>query len=116
MPQRFRFRPRYRAMAYAAIGLGAALLVLGLARVGPSGLWPSGAVGVILGSLYLVSPTWRLTVVVHDDALELTAGDARPRFRVPWTEVVTVVASPTTRTCFVDGGDPQRSLLVPGAG
>ena len=27
-----------------------------------------------------------------------------------------MVASPTTSTCFVDGGDPQRSLLVPGFG
>ena len=27
-----------------------------------------------------------------------------------------VVAAPTTHTCFVDGGAPERSLLVPGDG
>ena len=27
-----------------------------------------------------------------------------------------VVASPTTNTCFVDGGTPEKSLLVPGVG
>jgi hypothetical protein len=55
--------------------------------------------------------------VVDDDALALVAaGDARPRFRVAWSDVVKVVASPSTRTCFVDGGEPQRSLLVPGDG
>jgi hypothetical protein len=30
--------------------------------------------------------------------------------------VVEVVASPSTTTCFVDGGSPGRSLLVPGDG
>ena len=27
-----------------------------------------------------------------------------------------MVASPTTQSCFVDGGAPERSLLVPGDG
>ena len=27
-----------------------------------------------------------------------------------------MVASPTTKTCFVDGGAPDSSLLVPGEG
>jgi hypothetical protein len=117
MSQRFRFRPRYRAMAIAAIGLGAAMLVLGLVRGGPPLLWSTGGVGIILGTVYLLSPTWRLAVVVDDDALTLVAtGDAQPRFRVAWNDVVKVVASPSTRTCFVDGGEPQRSLLVPGDG
>jgi len=29
---------------------------------------------------------------------------------------VRVVSSPSTQTCFVDGGSPERSLLVPGDG
>ncbi len=29
---------------------------------------------------------------------------------------VKVVSSPTTNTCFVDGGTPETSLLVPGDG
>jgi len=29
---------------------------------------------------------------------------------------VRVVASPATSSCFIDGGAPERSLLVPGDG
>jgi hypothetical protein len=75
----------------------------------------TGLSGVVLGTLYLASPAWRIEVVVDDDALEvLSSGDRR--FRLPWGEVRRVVASPATRTCFVDGGDPDRSLVVPGEG
>ena len=74
-----------------------------------------GGVGMILGGLYLRSPAWRIAVHVDDDALEVTAGTDR-RFLLPWGEVKEVVASPATKTCFVDGGDPQQSLLVPGPG
>ncbi len=113
--RRFAFRPRFRGVAWTSIAVGGALdlgaLILGLP-------WPalaSGVVGVALGSFYLVSPTWSLEVVVDDDALEVQQNGER-RFRLPWDEVKEVVASPTTRTCFVDGGAPDRSLLVPGDG
>ena len=33
-----------------------------------------------------------------------------------WGDIVKVVASPTTSSCFVDGGTPAQSLLVPGVG
>lgn len=113
--RRFAFRPRYRGVAWTSMGTGAALdvaaFVLGLP-------WPAiatGAIGVALGALYLVSPAWSLEVVVDDAALEVQQGGER-RFRLPWADVVQLVASPSTRTCFVDGGDPDRSLLVPGDG
>jgi hypothetical protein len=67
--------------------------------------------GVALGAAYLASPTWRLVVVVDDDGLEVVR-----RFRIAWKDVVRVVASPSTKTCFVDGGAPEKSLLVPGVG
>ena len=74
----------------------------------------TGALGVVLGSAYLVSPTWKLEVVVDDDALEVRLREGEP---VPAGvgRCRPVVASPRT-TCFVDGGAPERSLLVPGQG
>jgi hypothetical protein len=75
----------------------------------------TGALGIALGAAYLASPTWRIAVTVDDDALTV-GSPSRQRFRLPWTEVVRVVSSPSTSTCFVDGGSPDRSLLVPGDG
>src|SRR5262245_30750710 len=114
-PRRFAFRPRYRGVAWTSIGVGAALDVAAALFGLP---WPaiaSGAIGVALGSFYLVSPAWSLEVAVDDAALEVRQGSER-RFRLPWDDVVKVVASPSTKTCFVDGGEPDRSLLVPGDG
>jgi hypothetical protein len=116
MPARqFRFRPRFRGLVGSATAMGASLLVAAAAIGGPPILWGTGTIGVLLGGLYLVSPTWRLIVTVDDDGLEVGTAKAR-RFRVAWADVVQVIASPATRTCFVDGGDPGKSLLVPGDG
>jgi hypothetical protein len=113
--RRFSFRPRYRGVAWVSIALGGALdTAAALFRLP----WPaiaSGLVGVALGSFYLVSPTWTIEVVVDDDALEVQQNRER-RFRLPWGEITEVVASPTTKTCFVDGGSADRSLMVPGEG
>ncbi|HTJ42606.1 MAG TPA: hypothetical protein VL463_10960 [Kofleriaceae bacterium] len=113
--RRFAFRPRYRGVAWTAMGTGAVLDVVALVFGFP---WPaiaSGAVGVGLGSFYLLSPAWTIEVVTTDDALEVQQKGER-RFRLAWHDVVRVTASPSTKTCFVDGGDPERSLLVPGDG
>jgi hypothetical protein len=75
----------------------------------------TGAIGVALGLAYLASPTWRITVTVDDDGLTV-ASPSRHRFRLAWRDVVRVIASPATSTCFVDGGTPEHSLLVPGDG
>jgi hypothetical protein len=75
----------------------------------------SGALGIALGAAYLASPTWRIAVTIDDDGLTV-GSPGRVRFRLAWGDVVRVVASPATRTCFVDGGAPERSLLVPGDG
>ena len=112
MARRFRFRARYRGVAWTAIGTGSALSALAVITLGAA-LVPvaTGAFGILLGTFYLRSPTWRLAVVVDDAGLEVTG-----RFRLAWKNVVRVVASPTTHTCFVDGGAPEKSLLVPGVG
>jgi hypothetical protein len=75
----------------------------------------TGALGVALGAAYLASPTWRIAVTIDDDGLTV-ASPKRQRFRLAWHDVVRVIASPATSTCFVDGGAPERSLLVPGVG
>jgi hypothetical protein len=105
----YRFRPRFRGLAIGAIGLGGVLAATTFV-IGIGGL-VAGAVGAALGGLYLASPAWKITVRVDDDAIEVVG-----RFRLPWADVKEVVASPTTHTCFVDGGTPDRSLLVPGDG
>jgi hypothetical protein len=112
----FRFKPRYRGIAFTSVGVGGALGVVSIVALGAA-LLPlaTGAIGVALGAGYLLSPSWKLEVVIDDDALEVRSPKAT-RFKLPWSEVVKVVSSPTTHTCFVDGGTPQRSLIVPGDG
>ena len=112
----FAFRPRYRGVALTSIGVGGALGAIAFISLGAA-LLPlaTGAIGVVLGAGYLLSPSWKLAVVIDDDALEVRSA-TKSRFRLPWADVVKVVASPSTHTCFVDGGAPERSLLVPGDG
>jgi hypothetical protein len=115
MPTRHRFRPRYRGVAWTAAAVGGSLAVVSAAAGFLALPLVTGAIGVVMGAAYLASPTWRLAVTVDDDGLEVGA-PRRRRFRLAWADVVRVVASPSTHTCFVDGGAPERSLLVPGAG
>lgn len=112
---RHRFRPRYRGIAWTTIGVGGTLGALA-AGIGFAALpLATGVIGVAFGAAYLASPTWRLEVVTDETGLEVRSS-RRARFRLAWTDVVRVVASPSTNTCFVDGGAPERSLLVPGVG
>ena len=114
--QRFRFKPRFRGLALGAVGLGGTLGAVSIVALGAAVLpLATGAAGVVLGATYLLSPTWRLEVVVDDAALEVRSARAT-KFRLPWGEVKRVVASLTTPTMFVDGGSPDKSLLVPGDG
>ncbi len=92
-------------------GLGVIGVVLGFAAVPLA----AGMFGVGLGAAYLTSKTWKLHVVTDDEGLEVRDGKGT-RFRLLWSEIVRVVASPSTTTCFVDGGIPEHSLLVPGDG
>lgn len=114
-PRSFAFRPRYRALAWSAMGVGggvaAVAVALGLVVVP----LVSGALGIALGAAYLASPTWRISVTVDDAGLRV-GSPRRLRFQLAWSEIVRVVASPATSSCFVDGGAPERSLLVPGDG
>jgi hypothetical protein len=113
----FRFRPRFRNLALSAIAMGATLVAGGAFMPGAAATYAmiGGAAGVALGLLYLLSPAWRMTVVVDEEGLAVVRGRTL-RLRLPWNEVVRVVASASTKTCFVDGGSPERSLLVPGPG
>jgi hypothetical protein len=101
-------------MAWASIGVGVPVAALGAiaAVIVPIGF---GALAIGAGAMYLASPAWRLEVVVDDSGLEVRTPKAS-RFKLAWSDVVKVIASPTTGTCFVDGGAPERSVLVPGVG
>jgi hypothetical protein len=102
-------------MAWGSIGTGSAVTIAGLFLGVATLPIVAGAIGMSLGLLYLGSPTWKIVVVTDDDALEVKTASAT-KFRLAWNDVVRVVASPTTHTAFVDGGAPERSLLVPGDG
>lgn len=117
MPSKhFRFRPRYRGIALTSVSVGGVLATIALVSLGAA-LLPlaTGATGVVLGIGYLMSPSWQLEVITDDEALEVRSPKAS-KFRLLWCDVVKVVSSTTTDTCFVDGGAPEKSLLVPGDG
>jgi hypothetical protein len=54
-------------------------------------------------------------VVVDDEGLEVRGKHDR-KFFVAWRDINQIVASPSTHTCYVDGGGGDRSLIVPGDG
>jgi hypothetical protein len=111
----FAFVPRYRALAWAAVGVGGALTTASAIALAAMIPIASGVVGVALGAAYLMSPMWKLEVVIDDTGLEVRSPKAS-KFKVAWPDIVRVVASPKTHTCFVDGGAPERSFVVPGVG
>ena len=111
----FAFRPRYRGLAWSSIGVGGGIAALAVALGAVTVPLVSGLVGIALGAAYLASPTWRIAVTVDEVGLRV-GSPRRERFALAWRDVVRVVASPTTQSCFVDGGAPERSLLVPGDG
>ena len=114
--RRFRFKPRFKGLAATAVGLGGVLGGVSLIGLGAAFLpLATGAAGVVLGAAYLLSPTWKLEVVIDDEALEVRTPRAS-KFRLPWSEVKRVVAAQSSFTMFVDGGKPEHSLLVPGDG
>jgi len=115
----FAFRPRFKALAGIACIFGfffaAFPFVVTLSGSGDSLFIIGGTIGCLLGLLYLRSPAWKIRVVVDEEHVEVLAGEKR-RFILAWDEVDHIVASPGTKTCFVDGGRPEHSLLVPGLG
>ena len=69
-PRIFRFKPRYRGIAISALGIGGVLGAASLAVLGAAILpLATGAAGVVLGAAYLMSPSWKLEVVIDDDAI-----------------------------------------------
>ncbi|HEY4241515.1 MAG TPA: hypothetical protein VGM88_16955 [Kofleriaceae bacterium] len=111
-----RFRPRYRTLALGASGAGGAVAVLG-AIAGPAALpIVTGALGVVLGIAYLRSSIWKLAITADATGLAVGAPGAQPKFTIAWGDIVRVTASPSTKTCHVNGGDAGKSFLVPGPG
>lgn len=114
-PRSFAFRPRYRGLAWSSISVGGGIAAVALVLGAVTVPLVSGMLGVALGAAYLASPTWRIRVTIDDTGLRV-GSDRRLRFQLAWSDIVRVVASPSTSSCFVDGGTPEQSLLVPGDG
>ncbi len=73
----------------------------------------SGALGVFLSFTYLRSPVWRLAIEVQDEHLLVWSGTTE-KLRLAWDDVTRLVIDADREVCFVDGGSPERSVLVPG--
>ena len=97
-----------------SIGVGVPIAALGAIAVVAIPI-VFGGLGILAGAAYLRSPAWRLEVAVDDHGLEVRS-PARSRFKLAWGDIAKVIASESTHTCFVDGGSPEKSLIVPGVG
>jgi hypothetical protein len=114
-----RFRPRYRAIPWVVAAVGLAMLAFALLgqASGASRTFAivAGAIGPIIALAYLRSGVWKIEVAVDDQGMTVRKG-SQVRFQLPWSEVKEVVYSEHYPTLFIDGGTPERSLLVPGPG
>lgn len=115
----YRFRPRFLGVAFLSLSMGVVLIVAAV-TITPDTMstgfsFVTGTGGLFLGFAYLKSPVWKLAVEILDDALVVWTG-TEERMRLPWDEVKEVIVDPEQTTCFVDGGTPAKSLLVPGPG
>ncbi|MFN0247839.1 MAG: hypothetical protein ACKV2T_13205 [Kofleriaceae bacterium] len=115
MTKKHRFRPRYRGMAWSAIGVAGAAGIAGIAASLAATPLVIAAVGASFGLLYLGSPTWKTVVITDDDGIEVQT-PRKTVFRLGWRDIRRVVVSASKLTAFVDGGSAERSLLVPGDG
>jgi hypothetical protein len=117
----YRFRPQLRALPIAValfgVGLVACVPLFGLDGASRTFAFAAGVVGPVIALVYWLAPAWRFSVEVDaaEDALIVRHG-ARERFRLKFADVVEVIHAPASKTCFVNGGEPARSILVPGPG
>ena len=72
----------------------------------------AGAGVIITATAYLASPTWRSYVVVDQDGLRVM-GPRKERMRLPWSEVVEVIADEEERAALVRGSAGRHSFLIP---
>lgn len=115
----YRFRPRFVGLAFLSLSIGVILVVTALTlapdRISATASFLTGVAGLFLGFAYLRSPVWRLAVEPMEDELVVWNG-LQERLRLPWSEVEQVVVDEERTTLYLDGGNPERSLLVPGPG
>ncbi len=115
----YRFRPRFLGVAFLSLSIGV-VLVVAAATVTPDTMstgfaFVTGVAGLFLGFAYLKSPVWKLAVEIQDEDLIVWTGTSE-KLRLPWDEVKEVIVDAEHLTCFVNGGTPAKSLLVPGPG
>lgn len=113
----YRFKPRFLGVAFVSLSLGVVLIAAAATltpdRVSSIFALITGTIGVFLSFTYLRSPVWRLALDVQESDLVLWNGTTE-RLRLPWSDITRVVVDPDREVCFVDGGSPDKSILVPG--
>ena len=118
--QRFRFLPRFKNLARAAIAVGIVLFAASLAVAIQTGLfrWSTlffPCVGVVLGGLYLSSSTWTWLVEV-DSAKLVVRSPSELKATISWKNIIKVIYSEDNQTLFIKGHNLETSFIVPGPG
>lgn len=115
----YRFRPRFLGVAFLSLSMGVVLIVAAVTitpdTVSAGFAFVTGAACLFFAFAYLKSPVWKLAVDIQQQDLVVWNG-LKERMRLPWDEVKEVVVDAEGLTCFVNGGSPDQSLLVPGPG
>lgn len=132
-PASYRFRPRYRSLAWLAMATGSVLIGYALFTGESRALaLIMGAMGIALGLIYQASPVWKLRIVPfaagtgdaqegedHGEGggggLRVLAGDVE-RFALRFDEIEALIVVSEHKTCFVHTGTSGRSILLPGPG
>lgn len=120
MTAEYRIAPRYGPLAMAAAAVGAVLIALGaLASSGSGQIFAlaTGAAGLVLAGLYLLSPVRQLAIAVGGDGVAVRRrgrGGSETRLAIAWDQVERVLVSDTG--LYLWTGETGRSLLVTGPG
>ncbi len=108
------FSPRFKFVAYAALVLGAVALTGAIIAGGVSG-WVIGLLCISSGAAYLLSPAWKIVIETNENGITVFQKQ-KTRFSLPWSSVERFLVMPDEKAAFVDGGSPEKSVLIPGPG
>ena len=115
----FRLTPRWPWLHWALGGFG--VLLIGFAWLGGvedktrTGETVAGALVILLALAYARSPVWRSHVEVDERGLRVVSPRG-VRLDLPWADVRSVRAAPSSQTCYVRADVAAKSFIVPGPG
>lgn len=113
----YRFKPRFVGVAFVSLSFGVVLIAASATltpdRFSSVFAFITGTAALLLSFLYLRSPVWKLAVDVQESGLVLWSG-TEEKLRLSWADITRVVVDKDREMCFVDGGSPEVSIMVPG--